>query len=338
MPTAPGHSFVERLEGNARDLLAVAREISFAAGAEIARQGQLSRGAYLVRSGRAEARVALPGGGTLAVATFKPGDMFGEMALLERGTCTATVVALEDVDGWFIGRDDFRARVTSRDAAALAIQREVTRVLAGKLRALNARLHEQAFDSPVRKEMPAQRTRAAYDWRAFLAALPFFDGFDADEIDELVAIGTAFELPRGAALFRAGERADACYLVLRGALEVFVRHAAMERRVAIAGPGELVGYMALIDGAPRANSARVRERCTLLEMPAPGFLALYEGAGGVTVSLHQAIHRSLMRSLGRTNTQLTRLISAARLRGAREEERALEAARGSELDVVPSAH
>ena len=43
----------------------------------------------------------------------------------------------------------------------------------------------------------------------------------------------------------------------------------------------------------RANNARVRETCCLLEIPRAAFLAIYNGDSGATVSLHHAIHRSL---------------------------------------------
>ena len=103
---------------------------------------------------------------------------------------------------------------------------------------------------------------------------------------------------------------------MRGALEIFTRSEKLERRVAVAGPGELVGFMAVINSAPRANNARVREACCLLEIPRAAFLEIYNGISGATVSLHHAIHRSLMRSISCTNTQLTRLISHARLTAA----------------------
>jgi len=45
------------------------------------------------------------------------------------------------------------------------------------------------------------------------------------------------------------------------------------------------------------------------------------------VSLQHAIHRSLMRSIARTNTQLTRLISHARLSAAGNKADELEAVR-----------
>jgi CRP-like cAMP-binding protein len=317
-------------------LLAVAREVSFLKGAELVRQGEASRGAFLIRSGSAAASVALPGGGRLTVARFGDGDMFGEMALIERGVVSATVVAESNVDAWFVGRDDFRALVASRERNALSTQRAITQALAGRLRALNERVQDYAAaeDLPAGDPAPAtdplagmpRSRRASFDWRAFLPVLPFFEGFDADGIDEVAAAGRVLELPRGAWVFVAGRAAEGCFLVLRGALEIFTRSQETERRVAISGPGELVGFMAVITGAARANNARAREACCLLEIPSAAFLEIYNGDSGTTVSLHHAIHRSLMRSLGRTNTQLTRLISHARLGAGAREAAELEAA------------
>ena len=292
-------------------------------GAELVRQGEASRGCYLIRAGSVEARVALPGGGSLMVAEFRDGDMFGEMALIERGVVSATVVAQSNVDAWFVGRDDFRALVASRESSALETQRSITRALSDKLRVLNERVKgfPAVEDRPATGAVPAadpladhKRSRhASFDWKAFLHVLPFFEGFDEHEMDELVSAGSVLELPRGAWAFVAGRPADSCFLVMRGALEIFTRSDKLERRVAIAGPGELVGFMAVINAAPRANNARVRESCCLLEIPSAAFLDIYNGVSGTTVSLHHVIHRSLMRSIGRTNTQLTRLISHARL-------------------------
>jgi len=304
-------------------LLAVAREVSFIKGAELVRQGEPSRGAFMIRAGSAEARVALPGGGMLTVAEFADGAFFGEMALIEHGVCSATVVARTNVDGWFIERGDFRALVASRDLAALEAQRAITRSLADKLRALNERVRQYpaAEDRPAGAPPPAadplagvaRQRHASFDWRAFLPLLPFFENFDANEIDEVASLGKVLELPRGAWLFVAGRPSQACYLVVRGALELFTSNSATERRVAIAGPGELVGFMAVINGAPRANNARAREACCLLELPSAAFLEIYNGASSTTVQLQHAIHRSLLRSLARTNNLLTRLISHAQL-------------------------
>jgi CRP-like cAMP-binding protein len=310
-------------------LVSIARAVSYPEGARLVRQGEASRGAYLIRSGRAEAEVTLPGGGTLPVASFGEGEMFGEMALIERGVCTASVVARSAVAGWFVGRDDFRALVASRDPAALEVQRGITQVLAAKLRALNAKVrgHPAAEDRPARQpqEKRFQPGKPSFDWKAFLPLLPCFEGFDAYELDELTGRCMAVELERGAPLFGAGEAATACFIVVRGAVEVCSRNGKLERRVAVAGPGEIVGYLAVIAGEAHAAEARVRETACVLVLPAAEFLALYNGDAGVSVSLQHAIHKSLLRSMARTNNQLTRLISAARLRGAQAE--------GNELEV-----
>jgi CRP-like cAMP-binding protein len=305
-------------------LAPIARAVSFREGERLVRQGEASRGAFVIRNGAVEAQVALPGGGVLAVAELGEGDMFGEMALVERGVCTASVVAKSALEAWFVGRDDFRAMVACRDPGALEVQREITRVLAAKLRALNAKVrgHAAAEQSAVKKQGQGKREQnpPSFDWRAFVPLLSFFEGFDAEETEELLSACRAFELPRDAPLFEPGAPADACFIVVRGALEIF----AGERRVAIAGPGELVGYLAILEGGRHAAGARVREAACLLEMKAERFLALYNGGSGTAVSLQHAIHLGMLRALGRTNTQLTRLIAHARLREASREVLELE--------------
>lgn len=328
----------------AERLASVARQVSYLRGAELVRQNGPARGAFLIRSGTVEARVALPGGGSLVVAELRDGDVFGEMALIERGVCTASVLATGNVDGWLIDGDDFRAMVASREPVALEIQRAITRNLAAKLRVLNAtvRAHPAQEDRPVREEPPqadplagvARARQASFDWRGFAPALSFFDGFDEDEIDELVADARVLELARGAWIFAQRQVAQACFLLLRGAVEILAQADGRERRIGIAGPGELIGYLAVLDGAAHAASARVRERATLLELPGPAFLALHNGGSGASVSLQHAIHRSLLRSLGRTNTQLTRLISHARLSAAAAEVAQLETTLHGQLWAV----
>jgi CRP-like cAMP-binding protein len=112
--------------------------------------------------------------------------------------------------------------------------------------------------------------------------------------------------------------------VIRGAAEIVVPAGAAERRVTIAGPGELVGYLAVLERRPHWASARIRESACLMEFGAAQLLRHYEGNSRTSVSLQRAIHRSLLQALARTNGQLTRLISHARLNAARAEAEELE--------------
>ncbi len=189
--------------------------------------------------------------------------------------------------------------------------------------------HPTAEDRPLRDAPHAAElsyNMPSFDWRAFLPVLPFFEGFDAYEIDELVTRCRPLELERGAWLFAPGGPAVACFIVVRGAIEIFSFANGLQRRVALAGPGELVGYLAILEATPHAAAARVRETACLLEFSSKDFLEMYGGDSGTSVSLQHAIHKSLLRSLARTNTQLTRLISHAHLTAAGKDAADLEKA------------
>ncbi len=335
-------SFLERLDGEARDLLlAVARPIAHVKGDRLVRHGDPSRGAYILREGAAEATVTLPGGEKLTVAKLEAGTVFGEMALIERGTCTATVTATSPLEGWFIERDDFRSLVAQRVPAALRVQHALTLALSDKLRVLNTKVLEvpapedkSGTDHVFRGDPLAKVTRlkkASFDPRPFLPHLPVFEGFDESEIAEVLSASSVLELPRGHAVFSHGQPSTACFIVVRGAVEIRARHAKRERRMAVLGPGQLLGYMSALEKSAHASDAVVREQALLLEIPQDAFEKLYLGNSPVSTKLHRAIQKSLLSSLGQTNRHLSRLISQARLRGADKEGNNLEVARSGQI-------
>ncbi len=337
---APATPFLERLHPEALELfLAAARPVSCLPGTVLVHHGDPARGAFILRAGEAEARIPAPGGETLVVARLAAGDIFGEMALVESGTCTATVVATGNVDGWFLACEDFRAVVAQRHAAARELQHAVTMVLAGRLRAVNRRLAAIASPedrpAPVRAGRPgeglAHPRRAAFDLAAFLPRLAFFEHFLPDEIDEFMAAGHLVEAPRDAWLHEPGAPSAAVWLVARGAVEIVRPAAGLERRVAVLGPGRLFGFLGVLEDEPHHTHAIVREVATLLQVAAADFRSLYAGERPVSVRVRAAVQRSLLESLARTNRALTRYASHARLAARRPEAAALEAAGAASL-------
>ncbi|HEX2331537.1 MAG TPA: cyclic nucleotide-binding domain-containing protein [Burkholderiales bacterium] len=335
-------NFLERLDGEARSLLlAVARPIGHSQGERLLRYGDASRGAYIVKEGAVEATVLLPGGEKLLVATLGAGSVFGETALIERGTCTATVTARGKLEGWFIGRDDFRALVAQRAPAALRVQHAVTQEISRKLRALNAKVMEIPAPEDKPKSGPEpdldplaaveRLSEAPFDVKPFLPHLAVFEGFDPGEITGLVSVSSLLELPRGHAVFFRGHPSTACFIVVRGAVEIRARHDGRERRMAVLGPGQLLGYMSALERGTHGSDAIVREQALLLEILREAFEQIYFGATPTSARLHRAIQKCLLYSLGQTNRHLTRLISLARLRGAAKEGDELEKAYGGQI-------
>jgi CRP-like cAMP-binding protein len=338
-------SFLESLDPASRELLlSAATPVSFMAGATLVRHGDPARGAYVLRTGMVEAEVTQPGGEKLVVARLGPGSVFGEMALIELGTCTATVRATAPVDGWFFSNEDFRALVSQRSAAAIGLHRAVTAMLAGKLAALNAQLLDCTTpeDRATRKlatgvdplaGVPRAR-RASFDAAAFLPRLPFFEHFTVDEIDEIVSCGAYVEVPRGHAIFAVDGPPTCAFIVVRGATEIVHAKAGCERRMAVLGPGQLIGYLAILNDRKHGAHALARESSLLLEIPAKSFREIYLGDRSVSTRLRAAVQKSLLASMARTNRALTRLLSQARLDAATKEGKTLEAAYHGQLTAA----
>ena len=344
MSTA-ARSFLEGLDDEARALLmSVAAPVSFTVGSTLVRHGDPARGAYVLRQGAVEANVTLPGGETLTVARLGAGGVFGEMSLVEQGTCTATVRATAPVDGWFVASEDFRALVSRRQPAATRLQHALTLTLAEKLAALNAQLRDCAApeDRPARGAsagidplagVPRSRV-APFDVSGFLPRLPFFERFSADEIDEVVSHAAYVEVERGRAIFASQGPAASAFVVVRGAVEIVTVQGACERRVAVVGPGQLIGHLAVLRQGTHASFAFARESALLLDIPAAAFNQLYFGEGRTSTLLRSAVQKSLLASMARTNRALTRLLSQAKLEAAGREGRKLEAALHGQLTAA----
>jgi CRP-like cAMP-binding protein len=103
-------------------------EQSYTAGQEIVRQGDTGVGAFIIKSGRAEA-VQDRVGHQHKLAELKTGDVFGEMALLDEFPRSATVRAVEPTTCLGIQRWHFRGILESHPQIALALLPVLTKRL-----------------------------------------------------------------------------------------------------------------------------------------------------------------------------------------------------------------
>jgi CRP-like cAMP-binding protein len=321
---------IERAELDA--FLRVFQPVAVAPGASLVRQGQPADGAYIIESGDADVITALPGGGEAAVARLGPGSVLGEMALLDGGARSATVIARSPVASHFIERDGFRMLLAQRNRAAFTIQNRIARTLCQRLRELNAKI--VAADAPSNPAPPlagasvdpggVRRDACSFDYRSFLPLLPVFKRFSAGEIEGFAARTEVLELERGQILFQQGDAGERAFVVVRGALEILRAESGRRHRIGVLGPGRLCGVLALIEGQAHSMSATAREPTVLLEISSTVFDELFSGNDPVAAKIQDAINRELLQSLGRANIHLTRLISQARIRGGRREKKQAE--------------
>ncbi|MBI4866843.1 MAG: cyclic nucleotide-binding domain-containing protein [Candidatus Wallbacteria bacterium] len=116
-------------------------EVYAAAGDEIVRQGEPCDRMFLIVSGRVE--VLVDG---RRVGELGPRDCFGEMALIDGETRSATVRALEPSDLLSLGHDEFHEFLEERSEVAS----NVLKILCQRIRALNQRLVGDELPAPVR--------------------------------------------------------------------------------------------------------------------------------------------------------------------------------------------
>ncbi len=310
-------------------LARIFQPVRFEPAAHVVRQGQPADGAYLIESGTADVYTALPGGGETAVAALGAGSVLGEMALLDSGIRSASVLARSAVAAHFIERDAFRMLLSQRNTAAFTIQNRITLTLCERLRQLNGKVVEvdgagsaaPPLDAVVAARVAPRRGSCSFDWRAFLPVLPLFRRYSAADLAEFAAAAQVMELARGQPLFRHGEPADACYVVVRGALEITGTRNGEGRRIGVLGPGRLCGILAMIEGASHSMSAAARESTVLLEIGKDAFARLFKGDGRLAARFQEVVNQELLQALARTNNHLTRLVSQARIRGGRQEVR-----------------
>jgi CRP-like cAMP-binding protein len=121
--------------------LAVPRE--FEPGQVVFREGDASDTCYIVRSGRARAVREHAGGRTITLATFGPGDIFGELALFEDERRSATVEAIEPTSVVAVLGPDMRRLMIEHPG----ISSRLVIALGRRLRETNERLSRQSFQT-----------------------------------------------------------------------------------------------------------------------------------------------------------------------------------------------
>jgi CRP-like cAMP-binding protein len=116
---------------------------SFRGGEVVFREGDDSDTCYVVRSGHARAVREHADGRQITLATFGPGDFFGELAMFDDERRSATVEAVDALDVLGIPGVDMRALLTRHPEIAV----KLVIALGRRLRAANERLARQSFQT-----------------------------------------------------------------------------------------------------------------------------------------------------------------------------------------------
>jgi CRP/FNR family transcriptional regulator, cyclic AMP receptor protein len=112
-----------------RRLAGLAEEVRFGANRTVVQYGSRGNAFFVIVEGRAK---VMAGYSTRAFARLGPGDFFGELALLDGGPRTASVVAETPLVTIRIPRAEFRKMLKSEPDVAVKLLEELSKRLRGQ--------------------------------------------------------------------------------------------------------------------------------------------------------------------------------------------------------------
>jgi CRP-like cAMP-binding protein len=137
-------------EEDRRALLARCQRQRFPKGAFVFHEGEAGDSAHLLDRGTVSVRVTSPRGDVVTLDVLRPGEVFGEQALIGEGSHrSATVVALERTETLRLTKADFESLWESHPGATMA----VAKMLDSRLRATSQTLLEALYLSAETRVM-----------------------------------------------------------------------------------------------------------------------------------------------------------------------------------------
>ena len=138
-----------------------------------------------------------------------------------------------------------------------------------------------------------------------LRRAPLFASLDDEAFAALTEEITEVDLSRGATLFYEGDPGDQLYFIVSGKMKLGrTASDGRENLVAVMGPGEIFGEMALFDPSPRSTSATAVSETRLAGLKHENLRKVIQRSPEVSAQLLQA----LARRLRRTNENLADLV------------------------------
>jgi CRP/FNR family transcriptional regulator len=106
--------------------------------------------------------------------------------------------------------------------------------------------------------------------------------------------GTSLNYAAGSIVFNKGDPGECMYVVQSGVIEMVIGDKVIE----VCGPNEAIGFMSMIDEAPRSSTARVKDACEVSVIDRRKFRFMVDEVPNFALYIMGAMARRI-RGLGR---------------------------------------
>jgi CRP-like cAMP-binding protein len=115
-----------------------------------------------------------------------------------------------------------------------------------------------------------------------------FSACPRKELDAISGLVDEVRIPAGTVLTEQGTAGRECFVIIEGQADVKIGN----RRVALLGPGDIVGEMALLESEPRTATVVTKTPARVLVMTRPTFTAVIDRSPHVARRVMQTLaHR-----------------------------------------------
>jgi HEAT repeat protein len=131
----------------------------------------------------------------------------------------------------------------------------------------------------------------------FLRKVPLFEALPPQELEPIAAVAEEEDFSEGELLAVRGEPGDTLYVIVDGQVQVL---GADEQELAVRGPGDFIGEMAVISSKPRAASLVAMSDVRVLELHKPAFEAILRERPETALAMMRMLCELLARYAGPT--------------------------------------
>ena len=288
------------------DLARHLSRVELSPGSRIVEQDDRGAGLFLILSGEVAIELAEPGLAPWTVSTLGPGELFGEIGLLDGSPSSASVVAKTAVRLLHLPYARFHELLQRGEVLAIRTALALGAIVAERTRDAVGRYVEVA-STKVSAGEPVSLSSRPRPRELPLSDTLLGASLSPSELEALERMGTRTVVHAGAELFTEGSPSDALLVLLAGRAGCRRRGTASLLRVAESG--SMLGEASVFDPGPHAMSAVALEPSSVLSIDRDAMVELLLSGQTVARKLLSALADSLVRHFRAANHRLREVIA-----------------------------
>lgn len=262
-------------------LVKYSKMVTFADGEVLLRQGKKCDRMYIIIKGKAIVTARILGKDFITFATIEDGNFIGEVNLIEKIPCIASVIANGEMECLQLTATYFDMLYLFFPEIHYKITKAITEEVVLRIKHLYDKITEYIKKSPMEEstlkstlKLEAIHFKDVQIDEHGLRCSNFFNYFNQSEYDELLSAMILIKAESHATIINKDDENTPYFLVLRGAVQSSIIANHVTAKLSVLGPMSFFGSISLIDNSPSIITYTTCERCVLLAIKPAQMLRL----------------------------------------------------------------